>query len=329
MKFFIGVDGGGTSTRVALANIDGEILSIGKSGASSIDTVSGEVTGKHISEALQRCLEKFSQKYKEDIEEIECCFASLGGVDSEKDKEYVVNIVKEYTGNILRIKRVVVENDTRAALAGGLAEKSGVIFIVGTGAVCFGINENMESWKSGGWGYKIDDFGSGFYLGREALTMMVKCMDGREEDEEFKRVIKNAIGINSLSEVSERLYKRDFNRTDIARIAPEVLRLAEKKNKIALNILDNGADELTLMMKSVCNKLNIKNGKYTALGGVIEGCEIYRNKLIEKIKDNVDVEYSRPYMSAIGGAVLLSLYEVIGEEAYEFTDAIRRSLAKN
>ncbi|MCM1991050.1 N-acetylglucosamine kinase [Oceanirhabdus seepicola] len=326
MRYIIGVDGGGTSTRVALANTDGEILAIGKSGASSIDTVSREETGEHIAEGLKKCLEKYFKQYGGNIEDIECFFVSLGGIDSKADKEYVVNIVQEYTEKIINIKNIVAENDTRAALAGGLAEKSGVIFIVGTGAVCFGINEELQSWKSGGWGYKIDDFGSGFYLGREALTMMVKCMDGREEDEEFQLAIKKLIGINSLSEVSERLYKRKFNRTDIAGIAPEVLKLAEKKNRIALEILDKGAEELSLMIKSVCKKLNIKGMKYTALGGVIEGCDIYRNKLIEKIKVELDIDYNSPYMAGIGGAVLLSLYEVIGDKAYETADIIKRSL---
>jgi len=329
MKYIIGVDGGGTSTRVAIANTKGEVLAIGKSGASSIDTVSREETGEHIAEGLKKCLQKQFEQYNHNVEEIECIFVSLGGIDSEADKEYVVKIVREYTEKIIKIKSIVAENDTRAALAGGLAEKSGVIFIVGTGAVCFGINENLLSWKSGGWGYKIDDFGSGYFLGREALTMMVKCMDGREEDEEFQLAIKSLIGINSLSEISERLYKREFNRTDIAGIAPKVLMLAEKKNRIALEILDKGADELTLMIKSVCKKLNIKGQKYTALGGVIEGCDIYRNKLIEKIKAELDIEYTSPYMAGIGGAVLLSLYEVIGEKAFDTASVIRRSLNRD
>ncbi len=328
MKYIIGVDGGGTSTRVALANTNGEVLAIGKSGASSIDTVSREETGEHIEDALEQCLQKHLEKYNQNVQEIECIFVSLGGIDSEEDKHYVVKIVEEYAGEIIKIKKIISENDTRAALAGGLAEKSGVIFIVGTGAVCFGINEKLQSWKSGGWGYKIDDFGSGFYLGREALTSMVKCMDGRDEDEEFELGIKNFIGINSLSEVSERLYKKKFNRTDIAGIAPEVLRLAEKKNKIALEILDKGVTELTLMMKSVSKKLDINNGKYTALGGVIEGSDIYRNKLIKKIKDDLDIEYISPYMAGIGGAVLLSLYEVVGDKAFESADIIRKSLIK-
>lgn len=43
-SYFIGVDGGGTSTRACLIDENKKILGIGKGGPSSIDTVTSEVT---------------------------------------------------------------------------------------------------------------------------------------------------------------------------------------------------------------------------------------------------------------------------------------------
>src|SRR5260370_21198938 len=46
----------------------------------------------------------------------------------------------------------------------------GVLVISGTGSIAFGRNQGGETARAGGWGPNVSDEGSGFWVGREAVT---------------------------------------------------------------------------------------------------------------------------------------------------------------
>ncbi|MEI3013924.1 MAG: hypothetical protein V8T36_03730 [Ruthenibacterium lactatiformans] len=51
--------------------------------------------------------------------------------------------------------------------------------MAGTGSICFGRDAAGKTARSGGYGHKIDDEGSGYALGRDALAAVVRAQDGR------------------------------------------------------------------------------------------------------------------------------------------------------
>ncbi len=71
------------------------------------------------------------------------------------------------------------ENDTdnRNILAGGLRDRDGITLILGTG-ICAFAKIGDARYRVAGWGYLFDDGGSGYNLGRDALAAHFRALDG-------------------------------------------------------------------------------------------------------------------------------------------------------
>ncbi|WP_275092119.1 BadF/BadG/BcrA/BcrD ATPase family protein, partial [Microbacterium sp. K36] len=63
------------------------------------------------------------------------------------------------------------------AHAGALDGAAGVLLIAGTGAVALGVDPSGARLVDG-WGPELGDFGSGSWLGREALRAVLRAHDG-------------------------------------------------------------------------------------------------------------------------------------------------------
>lgn len=72
---------------------------------------------------------------------------------------------------------VVVASDVVTAHAGALSGHSGVLLVAGTGAVAIGITAD-DIRLVDGWGPDLGDFGSGAWIGREALRSVLRSRDG-------------------------------------------------------------------------------------------------------------------------------------------------------
>lgn len=73
--------------------------------------------------------------------------------------------------------RVAVASDVVTAHAGALDGAAGVLLIAGTGAVALGVDPSGARLVDG-WGPELGDFGSGSWLGREALRAVLRAHDG-------------------------------------------------------------------------------------------------------------------------------------------------------
>lgn len=132
--FTIGIDGGGTSTKVTVMDAQHKVLGQGQGGPSSVDTVSGEVTSASI---LQAVTAAYAQAGLSHDQKPHAIVAGLGGVVSESDKQLVRDIIKTH---FYAVERVEVCNDMVIALAGGCGCRPGIVMIMGTGAVAYGDN---------------------------------------------------------------------------------------------------------------------------------------------------------------------------------------------
>ena len=88
-----------------------------------------------------------------------------------------------------------VDHDLRVALMGGLAGEAGIVLIAGTGSSCYGRDEQGRSWQAGGWGPVLDDPGSSYWLGRQAMIAAVRDHDGRGEPRRLRARVMDALGL--------------------------------------------------------------------------------------------------------------------------------------
>ena len=105
-----------------------------------------------------------------------------------------------------------------------------------------------------------------------------------------------------------RYVHHDANKAKIATLAPAVTEAARKGDPLALDILRIGAEELTLLVKSVVGQSpQIQNRELVLAGGVMEHDEIVTAKLKENLASEIpDLTVSSPKRTAMEGACTLA-----------------------
>lgn len=166
MDFILGIDGGGTGCRAALATPDGQVLARGSSGAANIRT---DLTSAraHIVEAAQRA---FTAAGK-DSGLIVRTPAVLGLAGAN------VGTYRQQLQAILPFRESRVESDAEIALEGAIGAGDGAIAVLGTGSA-YRVRRNGVSRPIGGWGFQVGDQASGARIGRDLLEQTLLAYDG-------------------------------------------------------------------------------------------------------------------------------------------------------
>ena len=77
---------------------------------------------------------------------------------------------------VLDAECVYVETDAAAGLAAAAGELYGVVIVAGTGSIAMAVDREGRRARSGGWGYRVGDEGSGQIA---ALSAVHRAHDGR------------------------------------------------------------------------------------------------------------------------------------------------------
>ncbi len=305
MALAIGVDGGGTQTRCVVLDDLGRVIGVGVSGASKPDAVEPEIGTLHLQEAIRAACEICGGPGA-----IDTAFVGMGGANSPTDVQVVLGMLD---GLGLRADiPLTVDLDVRVALAGGTAGQPGIVLIVGTGSSCYGRNAAGDSWRSGGWGYIVDDYGSGFFLGQQALEAVVRAADGRGQETSLTTACMEALGIDDVNTVMHRIYYPRLDTVGIAALAPLVVSAAEQGDAVARTIVERGCAELALMVSTVKGKLNLPDDVLVIpVGSLGTINRFYRRKLEAAIAGLTPGARVRPPIApAAVGAAFLALQQI-------------------
>ncbi len=269
-RYYLGIDGGGTKTHFVIINQNADIVQESVVGPSSVDTVSFEISFQTISEAFE------SLRFTKQISGI---YAGIGGIASENDQEKYETGLRQMPF-FSRCKYIEVRNDVYGALASGNGTLQGMALILGTGSVCFGIN-NDKTWRCGGFHYKEGDAGSAFDVGFHALKYYARVLDGRYPQSSFSDAIKNHLNITMFSELVS--YFNNLSRTDVAKIAPLVTGFG-RVNQHAYKILLEAAEEVRLLVEGVYRNLDFGITTLVVIGGIGTADTLYKELFAASIR---------------------------------------------
>ncbi|OQX93229.1 MAG: hypothetical protein B6I17_03635 [Tenericutes bacterium 4572_104] len=277
MNLYLGIDGGGTKTKVSIIDESENLIFENTSGPSSIDTVSNEETYKAFKEAIDPFIAKNRNT------KIKGVFAGLGGIVFEKDYELVSNIIRLLPG-IDKNTFVMARNDMENALYSSNHFDSGMALICGTGMVAFGKNNGLTH-KCGGWGFREGELGSAYHLGVEAIRHSIRAYDSRYKMDDFAKDVANSLNLKVASDIIKIMNEIQGNRTFIASLAPIVTKHANKGNIYAKQIIDLATDELILAIQGVYNKLNFKKTTLVIIGSLGNSKGYFSDSLKTKLKE--------------------------------------------
>jgi N-acetylglucosamine kinase-like BadF-type ATPase len=297
--YFLGVDGGQSSTYALIGDANGRVLGAGSGGPSNhVEASEGRAkfTG-----AIQSCLAEACADAGLDRGAIRFASACLGFSGGPADKEAILR-------EILPSDRTLVTHDALIALSGATAGEPGVITIAGTGSIAFGRNASGKTARAGGWGYVFGDEGGGSYIVRQALRAALKFEEGWGEPTSLRLVFLNATGASDVNELLHRFYTPEFPRPRIASFSRLVDQAAENGDAMAREILNDAARELAAIADAVRGQLFDKGEpvRVAYIGGVFRS-----RTVLEKFTALVGDGVAPPIYGPAAGA-LLEAYRAVG-----------------
>src|SRR5262249_15727224 len=149
--FYLGIDGGGTSTRCVVGD-EHRVLGSATTSSAKIARV-GEERAR---EALQAAIREACLAAGISPQKMSQSCIGMGGTSRSE----VGESARRWAAEVIAGKIEVV-GDMVVALEAAFGGAAGVVVIAGTGSICFGRNERGESARTGGGGPIVSDEGSG------------------------------------------------------------------------------------------------------------------------------------------------------------------------
>ena len=164
MQLVLGVDGGGTGCRAAVADLSGRILGRGEAGAANIAS-EPDGAADNIRLAIERALGQAGGTGTQ----IRRAVLGLAGANLPGAPERLAET--------LPYPQVKVVTDAITAARGALGDQDGILAAIGTGSV-FAVQRGGTIRQYGGYGFLLGDEGSGASLGRALLSRALRAHDG-------------------------------------------------------------------------------------------------------------------------------------------------------
>ena len=259
MRLFLGVDGGGTSTKACIIDNETNIVSCGHGGPSNIYFSPEHIVLQSIRDAIEEAIRNIPADYQK--EGIKAACIGLSGAGRPEDISRATRIVQPAMKGI----PFLLVEDSKTSLYGGLGGRDGIVVISGTGSNCLGLR-NGEFKRSGGWGSLLGDEGSAYNIARRALTAALKEYDGRGPRTSLTERFVERFGVDNPEGILPVVYKKD--RPDIAELAIIVFEEAKRGDETALTIIQEEAMELVEMANAVYRGLRFPDTvKIVKVGG--------------------------------------------------------------
>ncbi len=302
--YVIGVDGGGSKTAVALANLKGRILVRHQADSSHFRNIGMKNAIENLARAIDKVLSKVRGEKK-------ILSAFLGLPAMEEEFKFKKNIIKK---ELLKHKEIqpifkgklIVGSDQLAGFRSGTDEKDGLVLIAGSGSVCHGWKDKKEAMADS-CGY-LSEAGSAFFVGQKALRAVFKDLDGRGGETLLTKLLFQKLKIKNKEGLIGKIYSK--NSTEIiSSFSISCDAAAKKGDKIAKNILIEAGRELALSTNIVIKKLNFKNKKFPlVLIGSMFNSEIVLNTVKKEVRKFAPkVKFIRPKTEPVVGAVKLAV----------------------
>ena len=296
MSIFVGLDCGGSSSRVIGVDSSGEILFQGQSGAANLlSTPEGRIR-KNLGHATSGCPQP----------DYVCgCFAGLIN-DTVRTKGL------QLLGDLFPKAQLRAEPDYFAALLAN--PETDVCVVSGTGSlVCS--RRNGIVVKSGGRGYILGDEGSGFQFGRDALLNFLDRP--KDVSPGMERAITEIFGSTVESELVSSVYRAPSPATILAKLAKPLAQDASNRRPYAVESVRKNLGGLVRIVSSHIDKNHAESTalRVSLAGGIWKAGSVYKDTfqiLLEEAVPGVQFEIQKLNRPPLHGAVELAKEMSIG-----------------
>ncbi len=298
-KYVLGMDGGGTKTAVAAAAPDGTLLGRFVSGAINPNGENQQNVTRNLAEIFSRAKMEFGS-----LDECDSVCIGAAGISNPTVKQMFLSVADDAGYH----HRMTITGDHQTAFYGALGKPDGAILISGTGSICYGKNSAGQEHRTGGYGHLIDDAGSGYAIGRDILSAVVRAYDGRGGTTVLTELVFQQLGCSTIEELVGFVYDKATNKRDIAALAPNLTKACDRKDRVALHIAADSAIALEELAIPVLETLGLQNSSLAIAGSILLKNPTIQQEFLRCVRLRYPkLECHTPKYDAAYGAVLIAL----------------------
>lgn len=298
MRIFVGLDCGGTASRVLAVDEDGEAVFRGQSGGANLLATPDEAIARNLGRVTEGCPPATA-----------VCGAFAGLVGPTERARALRFLGELFPGASLR-----AEPDYAAAHA---AAPSGtdVTVVAGTGSLVCGPDAQGRLVKTGVGGYLLGDEGSGYRLGRAALVHYLR--HPRNRSEALQASVAELFPAATDAEIVAALHRAPAPQTLLARLLPAFASDLEAGADYARSTADREEAELAeIVALHARTHLPDRPRVGVALaGGVWKAASGFERRFEAAVRErlpNVAIDVERILRPPVQGAVALAKEHLIG-----------------
>jgi N-acetylglucosamine kinase-like BadF-type ATPase len=258
----LAVDGGNSKTDVALVDDNGTVLAAARAGGFTPQASGVDAAVSVAAEAVARV--RADLGLPDGARLARHLSAYVAGADLEIEEQALARAfaAQGWTGS------VDVGNDTFALLRAGATRPWGVAVVCGAGVNACGIGPDGRRARFPALGRLTGDWGGGHFLGEEALWCAVRGEDGRGPETALVAAVAEHFGRDTVEQVAFAVHLGEIENERLNELSPVLMRVAAEGDRVAMNLVDQMAEEVVTMARVVLSRLGIeKTEAEVVLGG--------------------------------------------------------------
>lgn len=304
MKYYIGIDGGGSKTKFLCFNHAGRECG-------SATTIGTYCAQDGIDAVLSRLKDGISQCLPEKTADVLIGFGMPAYGENQKLDALAAEKIRDTFSPI----KVYIDNDSAIGWAGSLAMEPGISVVAGTGSIAYGRDASGKTERCGGWHEFFSDEGSGYWLGKQLLQLFSQQSDGRLEKTILYDLVRKELELENDFDIITLVNRRyAHSRKDTAALQKILLNAARVGDPHALACYDRASEELSKLIVTVLKQLDFSETVSVSYqGGLFAIPDLIRNPVAHKVRAAAfprEINFCQPKLDPCRGAVLLAVAEL-------------------
>lgn len=278
--YFIGIDGGGNYSRIIGADESKTIIGSHNGNSTNLAINSYDIVRHNI----KTLVTEFNKLTNTKISDCKAVCIGSAGINTKESAEKMEAIFR-LTGFTCPLK---VVNNAELVLAAETKGKPGVAVIAGIDSIAVARDKNGVLRRAGGYGYLIDDAGSGYWMGMQAIKHALMSDNGVYGDTVLKKTLFEHFKADSFDKIVEYVYSDSFNRSKVSELALLIKYTAVQGDEISLIIEEKAAFELFKLADVLLSQYNLSDTTVVLSGSVLLLNDRIRKKLVDLLYDKYD-----------------------------------------